>query len=124
MPVGDLQRASDGGILVDNDLQSSIPGIYAAGDCCTVNPAATAPHWFQMRLWTQARLMGVHAAASMAGLLDVEVFSFSFELVGRNGSERFSCAFSQSHTTLFACTAPSCRAAKLPSSGPALHLWF
>lgn len=81
MPAGELKLAADGGILVDADLQSSIPFIYAAGDCCTVDPSVTAPHWFQMRLWTQARLMGCHAAAAMAGMLGTEVFSFSFELV-------------------------------------------
>jgi hypothetical protein len=34
-----------------------------------------------MRLWTQARLMGTHAAACMAGADETEVFNFSFELV-------------------------------------------
>jgi hypothetical protein len=34
-----------------------------------------------MRLWTQARLMGAHSAACMAGADETEVFNFSFELV-------------------------------------------
>jgi hypothetical protein len=37
-----------------------------------------------MRLWTQARLMGTHAAACMAGADETEVFNFSFELVRRS----------------------------------------
>jgi hypothetical protein len=49
-----------------------------------VDPQQQAPHWFQMRLWTQARLMGAHAAACMAGADDSEVLSFSFELVRRS----------------------------------------
>jgi hypothetical protein len=48
----------------------------------SVDPCRQAPHWFQMRLWTQARLMGCHAAACMAGTDDSEGLSFSFELVG------------------------------------------
>jgi hypothetical protein len=56
-------------------------GVFAAGDCCTVDAACTAPHWFQMRLWSQARLMGCAAAAAMAGSLETELQPFSFELV-------------------------------------------
>lgn len=55
--------------------------MFAAGDCCTVDPGCTAPHWFQMRLWGQARLMGCQAAAAMAGTLETELQPFSFELV-------------------------------------------
>ena len=43
----------DGGVAVDASMQSSVPGIYAAGDCCCVRPEAYGPQWFQMRLWTQ-----------------------------------------------------------------------
>jgi len=42
-------------LLARRQLRASVPGIWAAGDCCTVRPEAQAPLWFQMRLWTQAR---------------------------------------------------------------------
>lgn len=35
-------------------MQSSVPGVYAAGDACTIAWTDQSPHWFQMRLWTQA----------------------------------------------------------------------
>ena len=31
-----------------------MPGVYAAGDACTIVWTDQSPHWFQMRLWTQA----------------------------------------------------------------------
>jgi hypothetical protein len=46
------QRAA---LWARRELRTSVPGIWAAGDCCTVRPEAQAPLWFQMRLWTQAR---------------------------------------------------------------------
>ncbi|WIA12757.1 hypothetical protein OEZ85_006392 [Tetradesmus obliquus] len=77
----ELARAPDGGILVDDSMQSvSVPGVFAAGDCCTVAPGSAALHWFQMRLWSQARLMGCHAAAAMSGALEKELQPLSFEL--------------------------------------------
>ncbi|KAF8067218.1 PYROXD1 [Scenedesmus sp. PABB004] len=88
----ELRRAPDGGVLVDENLESSVPGVFAAGDCCTVDPGRTAAHWFQMRLWTQARLMGLHAAAGMAGARDDEVLSLSFELVRRRAPPRGAIA--------------------------------
>jgi len=55
--------ASDGGIKVDWKMETSLSDIFAAGDVCTVD--WTSEHWFQMRLWTQARQMGVYAAKCM-----------------------------------------------------------
>lgn len=51
-----LRRAPDGGIAVDMNLMTSAPGVYAAGDCCTLDWPGMAPHFFQMRLWTQVRV--------------------------------------------------------------------
>lgn len=52
----ELERGpADGGVAVDASMQSSVPGIYAAGDCCWVRPEARGPQWFQMRLWTQVQ---------------------------------------------------------------------
>lgn len=39
--------------------------VYAAGDVCTVG-WDVAPRWFQMRLWTQARIMGIYSAHCIA----------------------------------------------------------
>uniref|UniRef100_A0A182JIJ6 FAD/NAD(P)-binding domain-containing protein n=1 Tax=Anopheles atroparvus TaxID=41427 RepID=A0A182JIJ6_ANOAO len=55
----------DGGLYVDWSMRTSVKDVYAAGDVCYAG-WEHAPHWFQMRLWTQARQMGAMAARSMA----------------------------------------------------------
>ncbi|GBF99943.1 hypothetical protein Rsub_12636 [Raphidocelis subcapitata] len=75
-----LERAPDGGLSVRADLRTSDPSIWAAGDCCTLRGEEQAPHFFQMRLWTQARLMGLWAAQVMAGRQEDSGLSFAFEL--------------------------------------------
>uniref|UniRef100_A0A182NTR7 FAD/NAD(P)-binding domain-containing protein n=1 Tax=Anopheles dirus TaxID=7168 RepID=A0A182NTR7_9DIPT len=55
----------DGGLFVGWSMETSVSDIYAAGDVCYAG-WEQAPHWFQMRLWTQARQMGAMAARSMA----------------------------------------------------------
>ncbi|KAL7738865.1 hypothetical protein ACLKA6_001314 [Drosophila palustris] len=78
-----LQLAEDGGINVDDMMRTNLSDVYAAGDVCT---AAWMPaqHWFQMRLWTQARQMGAMAGRSMAALHEGETIyqDFCFELFG------------------------------------------
>lgn len=76
-----LILADDGGIKVNWKMETSIPDIFAAGDVCTAS-WEQAPHWFQMRLWTQARQMGMYAAKTMAASLAGEevLQDFSFEL--------------------------------------------
>ncbi|PSN43440.1 Pyridine nucleotide-disulfide oxidoreductase domain-containing protein 1, partial [Blattella germanica] len=76
-----LDIASDGGIKVDWKMETSVPDIFAAGDICTTT-WDRAPHWFQMRLWTQARQMGTYAAKTMAAALSGEkvLQDFCFEL--------------------------------------------
>ncbi|KNE68719.1 hypothetical protein AMAG_13360 [Allomyces macrogynus ATCC 38327] len=54
-----------GGIAVDKGMRTSDLNIYAAGDCAACVWADRAAHWFQMRLWSQARSMGLQAARSM-----------------------------------------------------------
>lgn len=56
--------AEDGGIKVNDKMQTSIPDVYAAGDICSAS-WEQAPHWVQMRLWSQARQMGAYAARCM-----------------------------------------------------------
>ncbi|XP_075838486.1 pyridine nucleotide-disulfide oxidoreductase domain-containing protein 1 isoform X2 [Microtus pennsylvanicus] len=71
----------DGGLKVDDQMRTSLPDIYAAGDICTAcwQPS---PVWQQMRLWTQARQMGWYAAKCMAAaaLGQSSDMDFSFEL--------------------------------------------
>lgn len=76
-----FELASDGGIKVDLYMQTSVEDIYAAGDVCTAS-WEIAEHWFQMRLWTQARQMGLYAAKAMAASLYKEPIlqDFCFEL--------------------------------------------
>lgn len=52
----------DGGILVDEEMRTSLDGIYAAGDIVSCEKWPSSDLWFQMRLWTQARQMGCYAA--------------------------------------------------------------
>lgn len=86
MPAGELLLSPiDGGILVDHLQRTSLPDVYAAGDCCTANWQPLAKHWLQMRLWTQARQMGAMAARAMAAddADDAEILQdFCFELFG------------------------------------------
>ena len=44
----------DGGVIIDEQMQTSVPGVFAAGDvCCAKALEQASAHWFQMRLWTQ-----------------------------------------------------------------------
>lgn len=78
-----LRLDEDGGILVDEHMRSSVPGVFAAGDACTAG-WVHAKHWFQMRLWTQARQMGAYAARCMAaerdGAVEEVLQDFCFEM--------------------------------------------
>ena len=73
--------ADDGGLSVDSNMQTNIEDVYGAGDVCTAcwDPA---PYWFQMRLWSQARQMGLFAAQCMLAHFSNEKISldFCFEL--------------------------------------------
>lgn len=74
---------SDGGIEVDSCMMTSVAGVFAAGDVCTAG-WQLSPYWLQMRLWSQARQMGVQAGRSMvadlAGKLSDVHLDFCFEL--------------------------------------------
>ncbi|KAF9408780.1 hypothetical protein HW555_011655, partial [Spodoptera exigua] len=74
-------KGPEGGLAVNEFQETSIRNIFAAGD---VAHAAWehAPHWFQLRLWTQARQMGGMAAKAMHGrVVNEEVLQdFCFEL--------------------------------------------
>lgn len=78
-----VKYGPDGGIFVNDFMETSIESIYAAGDICFAG-WDLAPHFFQMRLWTQARQMGSMAAKTIAGKLNKEpvIPDFCFELFG------------------------------------------
>ncbi len=59
--------AEDGGICVDPQMQTSVACVLAAGDCCTLRQTHSL-HWFQMRLWEQAAVMGAEASAALLHL--------------------------------------------------------
>ncbi|MCL4127036.1 UNVERIFIED_CONTAM: hypothetical protein GTU68_036579 [Idotea baltica] len=71
----------DGGLLVNDKMETSLKNVYAAGDVCSAG-WDVAQHWFQLRLWTQARQMGSYAAKCMwASASREEVYmDFCFEM--------------------------------------------
>lgn len=88
----DFSLAEDGGMIVDESMRTSVDSVYAAGDICTPG-WELSPHWFQMRLWSQARQMGQFAALCMSSharldpspTLDIcfELFAHVTQLFGR-----------------------------------------
>lgn len=85
VPAGDVEwrLADDGGLLVDDVMAAAgVDDVHAAGDACTAG-WPPAPHWFQMRLWTQARTTGLYAGRCLAAALRRRprpTLDFSFEL--------------------------------------------
>jgi 3-phenylpropionate/trans-cinnamate dioxygenase ferredoxin reductase component len=75
------QRAGlevDDGIVCDSKLQTSVEGIYAAGDCCSYDSVV---HGRRLRVehWDVALQQGLHAAANMLGAdSDYEVVPYFF----------------------------------------------
>jgi len=58
--------AVDNGIVCDSKLQTSVEGIYAAGDCCSYDSVV---HGRRLRIehWDVAMQQGMHAARNMLG---------------------------------------------------------
>lgn len=69
--------SADGGLSVNERMETSVADIYAAGDVCSAN-WTPSPHWTQMRLWTQARQMGAYSAQCMVAKVRHEVISLDF----------------------------------------------
>ena len=81
-PTGDLYRDvvevdTEGGVVVDHNMVTSDPDIYAAGDICSAS-WEPSEHWMQMRLWTQARQMGIMAARAMVAHTQGEQIQLDF----------------------------------------------
>ena len=102
---GSIER-NNGALVVNELMETSVSGVYAAGDCChyrASNPGVAAhtrassghdslsptsvdedalsgAHWFQMRLWTQARSMGIYDAQCMTGHQEHHGGDFFFDI--------------------------------------------
>ena len=85
----ELERSpADGGVLVDARMRSSFgPAVLACGDACTVRATAHGAHWFQMRLWSQARATGAAAGRSAAGFTEDGEFVEDKDGAGETESE-------------------------------------
>ncbi|XP_055545605.1 pyridine nucleotide-disulfide oxidoreductase domain-containing protein 1 [Wyeomyia smithii] len=77
----DFRLGPDNGLWVNWEMGTSVDDVYAAGDVCCAG-WEWASHWFQMRLWTQARQMGAMAARAMAAKRAGETIyqDFCFEM--------------------------------------------
>lgn len=64
--IEEIKKTSNGAILVNTKLETSIKDIYAAGDCAAVSRSGKENEWFPLA--TVASKMGRVAAASMAGI--------------------------------------------------------
>eukprot|EP00212_Chloropicon_laureae_P007360 CAMPEP_0197497618 /NCGR_PEP_ID=MMETSP1311-20131121/52479_1 /TAXON_ID=464262 /ORGANISM="Genus nov. species nov., Strain RCC856" /LENGTH=265 /DNA_ID=CAMNT_0043043291 /DNA_START=52 /DNA_END=849 /DNA_ORIENTATION=- len=76
----DFDIAEDGGLRVDETMQTSVPDVYAAGDVCTLSEAITGPQFFQIRLWSQARMTAEFAAHCMVNTKEAEFLDLGFDL--------------------------------------------
>ena len=73
----------DQGILIDESMRTSLPDVFAAGDCASLkfspeflsqHDALTSPCLFQQsRLWSHAKLLGCYAARALSGRFDAEL---------------------------------------------------
>lgn len=75
----EFKKDAEGGLLVNEFMETSVPGVFAAGDACSPS-WAESPHWFQMRLWSQARTTGLRAAQSIITPAKERHADFSFEI--------------------------------------------
>lgn len=77
----ELKLSQDSGISVDELMKTSLDSIYAAGDCAHADWEHSR-YWHQMKLWTQARQMGMMAGKSMVAQHNNEEIyqDFCFEL--------------------------------------------
>ncbi len=59
-------EVGDGGIVCDSKLETSAPGIYAAGDCCSYESVVHGRR-IHVEHWDVAMQQGQHAAGNMLG---------------------------------------------------------
>lgn len=71
-------EVGDGGIVCDSKLETSVPGIYAAGDCCSYESVVHGRR-IHVEHWDVAMQQGIHAGANMLGAeADYEVVPYFF----------------------------------------------
>ena len=71
-------EVGDGGIVCDSKLQTSVAGIYAAGDCCSYESVIHGRR-IHVEHWDVAMQQGQHAAGNMLGdEADYEVVPYFF----------------------------------------------
>jgi 3-phenylpropionate/trans-cinnamate dioxygenase ferredoxin reductase subunit len=71
-------EVGDGGIVCDSKLQTSVPGIYAAGDCGSYDSVVHGRR-IHVEHWDVAMQQGIHAAGNMLGDdADYEVVPYFF----------------------------------------------
>jgi len=71
-------EVGDGGILCDSKLQTSVPGIYAAGDCGSYESVVHGRR-IHVEHWDVAMQQGIHVARNMLGDdADYEVVPYFF----------------------------------------------
>jgi 3-phenylpropionate/trans-cinnamate dioxygenase ferredoxin reductase subunit len=71
-------EVGDGGIVCDAKLETSVPGIYAAGDCCSYESVVHGRR-VHVEHWDVAMQQGIHAAGNMLGAdADYEVVPYFF----------------------------------------------
>ena len=100
-PVTDLATAAgidvDNGILVDGGLQTSAPGVYAAGDVANVDHPVLG-HRLRVEHWDTAikhgtvaatNLLGGHAVADHLPYFFTDQYDLGLEYVGNPGPEGF-----------------------------------
>lgn len=67
--LGSKEVQIDRGILVNTRMETSVPGIYAAGDCCQGNNLQSGQPQI-IGLWANAGVQGRVAGRNMAGVCD------------------------------------------------------
>ncbi len=71
-------EVGDGGIVCDSKLQTSVDGIYAAGDCCSYDSVVHGRR-IHVEHWDVAMQQGIHAAGNMLGAeRDYDVVPYFF----------------------------------------------
>jgi 3-phenylpropionate/trans-cinnamate dioxygenase ferredoxin reductase subunit len=72
-------EVGDGGIVCDSKLQTSAPGIYAAGDCCSYESVVHGGRRIHVEHWDVAMQQGAHVARNMLGAdADYDVVPYFF----------------------------------------------